>query len=108
MGSILKANCKACGFNQEVYFGAGMSDFKVNCSVPVYNLKTKTFLVKNNLNSAEKAEGDMFYNNPRMFEGNIEAEPYHQWNDFLLKKTRNFCPDCKRYSLEFVDVGCFD
>ena len=108
MGSILMANCTKCGFNKKLFFGGGMSNFKENCSVPVYNSKANNILVKNILSSEETIDGDVFYNNPQMFEGDIRDDIDLQWDKVFLKRTGNFCPSCWEYSLVFMDVGCFD
>ena len=108
MGSILKASCKKCTFKKEFDFGAGMMDFKTNCSVPAINKSTGEFLVKNYFNKDELPRNIVFYNDPGMYEGELERYKTHQWQDVNLKHKNNLCPVCKTYSLSFTEMGLFD
>lgn len=105
MGSILKANCDKCGFEKEVWFGAGMKDFTTICNVPAITKKTGRLGVKNIL---KEHMGDYtFYSDPTMYEGEL-GDDAHQWGEVMLKRENNLCPRCKNFTMVFEDNGCFD
>jgi hypothetical protein len=107
MGQMLNAICNKCGFQKEVSFGAGMSDFQTVCNVPALNTKTGKLVVKNFLKVDKQANDITFYNDPKMYKGEIEDE-YHQWGDIFLSPKNNLCPKCKTYSMNFENLGNFD
>ncbi len=108
MGSILKASCKQCKFSKEFAFGAGMTDFTTNCSVPAINKATGEFLVENYFNKKNLPEDITFYNDSDMYKGELEKYRTHQWQDVHLKHKNNLCPVCFSYSLSFIETGLFD
>ncbi len=107
MGLILIASCKNCGFKQDIFFGSGMADYTRVCDVPGINRKTGEFVVANFLKADELKSEIIFYNEPLMYSATI-GEDYHDWGDVLIQKKNNICPQCKIYSLEFINDGCFD
>jgi uncharacterized protein YbaR (Trm112 family) len=58
-----------------------------------------------------------YYNDPSLQEeidlSKKEYEPIFSWSisdteDFVLPRTKYYCPKCKKMELEFSDVGCWD
>jgi hypothetical protein len=110
MGAILNAICtQKCGFKKnDIYFGAGMSNFITICDIPAINKKTGEFCVKNYFQKSSLPKHIVFYDDPEMYEGEMDALYSHQWGDVYLKVSSNLCPKCGAFSLEFRDVGRFD
>lgn len=107
MGTIVRASCCKCGFEKEVFFGGGMSDFTTKCRVPAIETKTGKFVVKNYFKKVQ-LEGDfVFYDEPRMYEGNIE-DGAEKWGEVSLKFKNNLCPYCRTFTLNFESIGLYD
>jgi hypothetical protein len=107
MGIILSAFCEKCGFEKEVWFGAGMDNFMTVCNVPALNKKSGRFVIKNILKKGNSSRDFNFYNESGMFQGTIENDDL-QWDDVILKESGNLCPNCKLFSMKFFQNGCFD
>lgn len=74
MGQILRASCKKCGLENKFCLGAGMSNFKTNCSVPGIDLKTNKFVVENYKNKEQLKGSILFYTEHELYEGEIETD----------------------------------
>lgn len=107
MGQIVVAQCNNCGFRQEFRFGAGWADGSTNCSVPAIDNHTGAFVVKNYLKRRTLNGRFRFYNEPGMFEGELEW-PFLESGDVVLAQTGNLCPHCKQFKLLFDPIVWFD
>lgn len=107
MGQILKAVCKNCYFEEEVWFGGGMLNFETECNVPAINNTTGEFEIMNIFNKDLFDGNYTFYNDPSMFKGKITIDS-PQWYDIYLCPTKNLCPKCKSFKMNFESVGFFD
>jgi len=105
MGSILMANCQKCGYEKEVWFGAGIKDFSTICNVPAITKKSGRLGVKNILK--EHKDECAFYSDPLMYEGEL-GDDAHQWGEIWLKRENNLCPRCNNYTMVFKNNGRFD
>ncbi len=108
MGSILKASCQKCKFSREFDFGAGMMDFTTNCSAPGINKATGGFVVENYFSKDNLPKDIKFYNDPNMYQGELDEHKTLQWQEVYLKHKDNLCPVCRSYSLSFIETGLFD
>jgi len=107
MGTILNAYCEECGFENEVWYGAGMADYGTVCNVPAIDNKSGKFVIRNIL-AEDKLKDDLsFYNDPVMFNGKIKNEEL-QWGEIYLKADKNLCPKCKSFTMQFIQTGNFD
>ena len=122
MGSTLQVSC-SCGFRiKEIAVGGGMLDFNDTCSAPALCRTCNRFLVLNLLNRyscCPKCRGPViYYNDPSLQEevkgSDQESFPIFCWSmmpereDFVLPKTKYYCPKCGKMNLEFQHVGDWD
>lgn len=107
MGKILLAVCEKCSFDRQFGFGSGREDFGTVCYVPAINIKTGEFKSENYLDKKLLNGEYVFYNEPKMYNGEKELSD-HQLGDILLKAKNNFCPQCRNYSLEFKNYAIAD
>lgn len=107
MGLIISVNCKSCNFQEIVKLGSGMYDME-RCITPYYNLSTSAFGSKDINNPQVIDDGDIFYNDPKMFKGSSNSCDHLSWGEIALNAENNFCPKCKKYQLEFESSGHID
>ncbi len=109
MGQILQAICRnsKCRFKETVYFGGGITDFTTVCSVPAIDRSTNKFLVENYLQEDTLPSHIIFYTSPDL-QSESDNQDWHQWCEVSLKPKNNYCPECGYYTLDFLDVGCWD
>ncbi len=105
MGEILEAKCYKCGLSQQLLFGAGMLNFDTVSDIPALDENGK--LVSVNIRD-ERYKDYQFYTAPDMYEGDIEGEDELTWSEYTLKSKKNYCPDCKQMTMEFVHIALFD
>ena len=107
MGTILNAYCENCGFEEKVWFGAGMLTHKTECNVPAIDNENGELVQKNIFERDKLKNNFTFYNEEKMFNGVIQNNNIH-WGDIFLKETENICPRCTLFSMNFVKIGFFD
>jgi hypothetical protein len=100
MGVTLIATCDQCGFMKAILFGCGMDDGDSVCRVPAINIKTGKFIVKNIRDPKVLKLPYRFYNDKRMFQGEITDDDFES-NGITLKYYENLCPNCKTFTLNF-------
>jgi len=84
-----------------------MMNFSTHCGVPALNLKTKKLLAGNYFNKDKLSKEIVFYNDPNMYEGELEHYII-QWGDVHLNPGHNLCPMCYDFTMKFQDAGYFD
>jgi len=125
MGFTIIPICKHCGYKTEsISIGGGKMNHLTNCGAPAWNIQTdeveeinlysdvnratviKRFLYFFKRNFVIEKMNDKYvpYYEPRMF---IEDKDIgtHNWSNKHYKKSKNYCPKCKSFNLEFVDGG---
>lgn len=106
MGSIINAKC-ICGYKtKDLYFGAGMEDFKTECSVPALQNGSAQIEMKNYKKKHLLAEY-IFYTDS-LFTELIDSSKTINFFNVKIHQENNLCPKCKNYTMSFIDVGCFD
>jgi len=106
MGSILKANCQNCYFSSTFLYGSGVQDFNTNCQVPAINRETGTFEVINTVGYYNTGKYT-FYTDPILHKDNGD-QPDLQWKEHELWQSNNYCPQCHKFTLEFITTGFLD
>ena len=106
MGIIIKAKCNECGFSQRIFFGAGKMTFKEKANFPAINKKTGEFEIINIKNKELLDQYDC-YCSEKMYE-KTENTQYHVWGDEKIAKTKNLCPHCGKFTMDFMNYGRFD
>jgi hypothetical protein len=107
MGYGLKAICQECGFEKKVSFGGGMSNHTTVCIVPAINKTTGELEGENILDANIDKENFDFYIDSKMYDGKVMDWDF-EWGDLFLKRDKNLCPKCKKFSLDFILNSLFD
>lgn len=105
MGTIIRAKCSCDYHTEELWFGAGMENFKKECFVPALRSNSKTIEMVNIKNKANR-EDYVFYNEPVL--QSISDAPKIEFNPVEISTLGNLCPACGAYTLEFEETGLFD
>jgi hypothetical protein len=117
MGSIVKALC-GCGYEMEMYPGGGMRNFTTHCNFPFFCPHCAIMFEGNLFNKRIacpkcKAINGIPYDSNRIcsrrgrrvyewgFGDDTGRRPDLTDGDYL-------CPVCGRFTMTFVDVGCWD
>jgi len=107
MGTMLNASCKECGYEKEFNYGGGMMDFMEVCTVPAMDINTNELIEINILDNNSFNQTIVPYINSGMYKGSIKKD-FYEWGEIRLKKCNNLCPKCKKYSLDFNFLACYD
>lgn len=114
-GDIFSAKCE-CGFENELFIGAGKSDYKTSCKFPFYCNTCSSLIILNALNENRtcnkcNSEKVMSYENDSLRAGKSNNSLFG-WNvngkTFLLTDDSYLCPKCKEYKLTFTQIGNWD
>lgn len=106
MGKFIEAKCGACNFEKEFNFGGNMLDFKTNNPVPAIHKISGKFKNVNYLKHKEK--NDYIYYFEDLLKGDNTSGYTFQDFDFFLNENGNYCPECKKFSLNFNLVAFTD
>lgn len=106
MGTIIKANC-SCGYTtRNLFFGAGMEDFMDVANVPALrNGSSEIEMI--NLKKKNHYPEYSFYTDGLLADKPNNSRTIDHF-ELQLHQQNNLCPKCKNYTLNFVDIGCFD
>ncbi len=119
MGSIIKAFCE-CGFeSDDLYTGFGFRDVKMDRYLaPAICLDCNKILVKNYKKKYSKCPSCrkkvIFYNDSRLQAESANSSQVHELSlfdddkEFNLQKNTYLCPKCKKKTMRFLDVDCWD
>jgi len=128
MGFTIIPKCNNCGYKiDSIAVGGGRFSHLTQCGAPVLNTETneieqinlydyiKTVVVKErflfffykSVKIETKNEKYTPYYEPSMFINDSEIGSYN-WNDKHYKRSKNFCPKCKTFNLDFLMGVLFD
>lgn len=110
---LLTAYCKNCHFKKlELRFGDTYVNKEVDnyFSMPALNTKTNTINSLNRYDAKNLIINSpiKFYDEKDMYKGDISTSELYESHNFKLKKTENYCPNCKQFTLEFKDYVIYD
>jgi hypothetical protein len=108
MGSEVFARC-ACGLNETIAIGSGMSDFPRVCLFPALcrhcNQLAEADLGKSPPRCPECHGGELVpYSGPALSAGDGD-EIVTRWGDLALYDGHYHCPGCGRMTLQFMETG---
>lgn len=125
MGFTIIPKCNNCGYTTDsIAVGGGRFDHLTRCGAPILNNESneieqinlydyaKTVIVKNDFCTYESKvieitnEKYVPYYESSMFINDSEIGS-HKWNDKYYKKSKNFCPKCKTFNLDFLHGGVY-
>lgn len=106
MGNIISAICKDCDFKTKFNYGGNKLNFQVNCPVPAINIKTGQF-ENVNYKSEKNNSNYKFYSNKELKGDNKNCNTLDNF-DLKLNTKNNYCPKCKKYSLDFNIIAYTD
>ena len=125
MGFTILPICKHCGYKTEsIFVGGGRLNHLTVCGAPVLNVETneierinlyketkkiivkKKFLFIFNRKMVIEKLNDKYipYFNSKMFIDDKSIDS-HIWMNRKYKKSKNFCPKCKTFNLNFEEGG---
>jgi len=125
MGFTIIPICQKCAYKTTaISVGGGKQNHLTQCSAPAWNTESNeieeinlydyktTIIVKRKFLlffyrnvTVEKTNNKYIpYYEPRMFVDDKEIGN-HSWSNKYYKKSRNFCPKCKSFNLDFADGG---
>lgn len=126
MGFTIIPKCNNCGYTTDsIAVGGGRFDHLTRCGAPILNTESneieqinlydyaKTVIVKNDFFSYKSVtieinnEKYVPYYESNMFINDSEIGSYN-WNDKYYKRSKNFCPKCKTYNLDFLMGVLYD
>jgi hypothetical protein len=125
MGFTIIPICNNCGYKTDsISVGGGKLNYKTQCGAPALNTETNEIEEINlygDINKAIVKQRFLFFfsRNIIVEKMNIKYVPYyepklfiedkkigsHKWSSKHYKKSKNFCPKCKTFNLDFVDSG---
>lgn len=113
MGSIIKGQCKNCGYEtKDLYYGAGFANFTTCCDYPVLDRSDKEVRVANIMEKERVFKQNpnlVFYDDTSLCDKKIQnKENFHEWGEFRVYFEGYFCPKCNHYTLGFDMRGCWD
>jgi hypothetical protein len=127
MGFTIIPICNKCGYKTEsISVGGGRRDYKTECGAPALNteineieeinlygeinkaiVKQRFLLFFNRKVIIEKMNDNYVpYYEPKMFIEDKEIGT-HNWSNNNYQKSKNFCPKCKTFNLDFIDGGIY-
>lgn len=125
MGFTIIPKCNNCEYiTDSIAIGGGRLNHLTNCGAPALNTESneieqinlydyeKTVIIKKkflyffskSISIVTKNEKYIPYYEPSMFTDDLEIGN-HNWGNKCYKKSKNFCPKCKSYSIDFLDEG---
>lgn len=127
MGFTILPICKNCGYKTNaISVGGGRLNHNIKCGAPALNTESneieginlydyiKTVIVKQkflyffyrNVTIEQTNQNYIPYYDSKMFVDDINVEEYN-WSNRKYKKSKNFCPKCETFNLDFVDGGIY-
>ena len=127
MGFTIIPICKHCGYKTEsISIGGGRRNHHTECGAPAWNIKTNEVEEINLYGEINRAiikqrflyffyrdviiekmnDNYVPYYEPKMFIEDKEIGT-HSWSNKQYKKSKNFCPKCKTFNLDFLDGGIY-
>jgi hypothetical protein len=127
MGYTIIPICNNCGYKTKaIAIGGGRLNHNSQCGAPALNTESneieginlydykKTIVIKKrflyffyrNIMVEKTNQKYIPYYDSKMFVDDIDVEE-HQWSNTKYKKSKNFCPKCKTFNLDFVDTGIY-
>lgn len=125
MGFTIRAFCNDCGYKtKSIAVGGGRLNHLTNCGAPALNIESneieeinlyeyeKTTILKRkflfffnrSITITTKNSKYVPYYEPSIFIDDVEVGN-HRWGNKCYKKSKNFCPKCKSYTVDFLDEG---
>jgi len=125
MGFTILPICSNCGYKtKSIGIGGGRLNHFTKYGAPALNTESneieqinlydykKTVIIKKkflyffskSIAIVTKDKKYIPYYEPSMFTDDLEIEN-HYWGGKSFKKSKNFCPKCKSYSIDFIDEG---
>ena len=119
MGAMVSARCE-CGFETRTMFlGGGMLNFTTVCTFPFYCVNC-SILFESNMFKKKVAcpqchmTDNYPYDSDKAFEMAGKNNVF-SWNvrdkidkELVLTDGNYICPACRKFTLKFFDVGCWD
>ena len=99
MGNIINAKCTNCDFEREFKFGGNMMDFTTNNPVPAIHKKSGKFRNVNYFISKLK-DNYTYYFEDTLKGNNTNGYTFKNF-DLVLNENGNYCPECKKFTLDF-------
>ena len=106
MGTIIKAKCTHCNFEKDFSFGGNMMDFTTNNPVPAIHKGSGKFRNVNYYRTQEQ-ENYWYYFDAKLKGANKDGSTFQNF-DFLLNEKDNYCPECKKFTLNFGLIAFID
>ncbi|WP_269240413.1 hypothetical protein [Flavobacterium limnophilum] len=127
MGFKILPICTNCGYKtKSIAIGGGRLTHLTNCGAPALNTESneieqinlydyeKTVIIKKkflyffskSIAIVTKNKKYIPYYEPSMFTDDLEIEN-HNWGNKCYKKSKNFCPKCKTFNLDFLGDGVY-
>ena len=127
MGFTIIPICKKCGYKTEsIAVGGGRRSRLTQCSAPAWNTETDEIEEINlygDINKAKVKQRFLYffhryiiiekmnekyipYYDSKMFIDDIKIKN-HNWGNKYYKKSKNFCPKCKSFNLDFLQGGIY-
>jgi len=125
MGFTIIPKCNNCGYTTDsIAIGGGRLNHLTKCGAPALNTESneieqinlydykKTVIVKKrflfffykSVTIETKNEKYIPYYESSMFKNDLDIGS-HNWSNKHYKKSKNFCPKCKTYNLDFLNGG---
>ena len=127
MGFKILPICNNCGYKtKSIAIGGGRLNRLTNCGAPALNTESneieqinlydyeKTVIIKKkflyfftkSIAIVTKNKKYIPYYEPSMFTDDLEIGN-HNWGNKCYKKSKNFCPKCKSFNLDFLGDGVY-
>lgn len=127
MGFKISPICTNCGYKtKSIAIGGGRLSHLTNCGAPALNIESneieqinlydyeKTVIIKKkflyffskSIAIVTKNKKYIPYYEPSMFTDDLEIEN-HNWGNKCYKQSKNFCPKCKTFNLDFLGDGVY-
>lgn len=127
MGFKISPICTNCGYKtKSIAIGGGRLSHLTNCGAPALNTESneieqinlydyeKTVIIKKkflyffskSIAIVTKNKKYIPYYEPSMFTDDLEIGN-HNWGNKCYKKSKNFCPKCKTFNLDFLGDGIY-
>ena len=127
MGFKILPICTNCGYKtKSIAIGGGRLSHLTNCGAPALNTESdeieqinlydyeKTVIIKKkflyffskSIAIVTKNKKYIPYYEPSMFTDDLEIGN-HNWGNKCYKKSKNFCPKCKTFNLDFLGDGVY-
>jgi hypothetical protein len=119
-GSIIVANCEACGYDSgNLFLFGGKSNFKTVCQFPGYCPEKKSLVLINLMADRQETPAcsggePTPYTDPKLIQ-NPGTRTIASWNlpepwkkQVILTDGNYFCPNCKTFHLHFRHTGFWD